>query len=136
MPGEVKETQQIPVANVEEEVARALVVPVLHQLNQREAEEALVELDGLLDVLADQRQVMHPADGGRRARVHRLKVALAKLVPVVPDLLKFAALWLWHVTSLFRPLGRPRRGLPGGEAPVRRQANLLEPQPAMPAGPA
>src|SRR5689334_8164721 len=117
MPGEVEETQQIPVADVEEEVARALVVAVFHQLDQREAEEALVELDGLLDVLADQRQVVHPADGGWRARVHRQEVALAKLVPVVPDLLKFAALWLWHVTSLFRPLGRPRRAYPAGKLP-------------------
>ena len=61
VPGEVEEAEQVPVADVEEEVARAGVVAVLHQLDQREAEQPLVELDGLLHVTADQREVVHPA---------------------------------------------------------------------------
>jgi hypothetical protein len=54
------------VADVEEEVVRARVVAVLHELHQREAKELLVELDGLLGVPADQGQVMDPLNGGRR----------------------------------------------------------------------
>jgi len=64
--GEIEEPEQVVVADVEEEVIRPRVVAVLHELNQREAEELLVELDGLLGVLADQRQVVDPLNGGQR----------------------------------------------------------------------
>ncbi len=56
--GKVEEPEQRPVAEVEEEVAGAVVVAVLDQFDQREAEEILVERDRLLDVAADQREVM------------------------------------------------------------------------------
>ena len=65
-PGEVEEAEQVAVADVEEEVAGAGVVAVLHQLDQREAEQFLVEADGLLDVPADQCGVVQAAAGGRR----------------------------------------------------------------------
>ena len=65
--GEVEEAQQVPVADVEEEVAGPGVVAVLHQLDQREPEQVLVEPDRLLDVAADQREVVHPAHRGGRA---------------------------------------------------------------------
>src|SRR3712207_9473972 len=46
--GEVEEPEQVPVADVEEEVAGPGVVAVLHQLDEREAEGVLVEANGLL----------------------------------------------------------------------------------------
>jgi V8-like Glu-specific endopeptidase len=55
---EVEERQQVPVAHVEEEVVRPLVVPVPEDLRQRELQDALVELDRLLHVRADQRRVV------------------------------------------------------------------------------
>ena len=64
--GEVEEREQVPVAHVEEEVRRPLVVPVAEQLGERELQEALVELDRLLDIGADQRDVVDAA--GRRGR--------------------------------------------------------------------
>ena len=42
---EVKERKRIAVADVEKEVGRAVVVPVLEEFGQRELEEVLVELD-------------------------------------------------------------------------------------------
>ena len=48
--GEVEEAQEGLVAEVEEEVRRPLVVTVLGQLDQREPQQPLVELDGLLDI--------------------------------------------------------------------------------------
>ena len=80
MAGEVEEAEQVVVADVEEEVAGARVVPVLHQLDQREAEELLVEPDRLLDVRADQRQVVHAADGAGRA-VAPVAAGTARAVP-------------------------------------------------------
>jgi len=47
-------------------VRRARVVAIFHQLDQRKADEILIELDGLLDVAADQRQMVQAARGGRR----------------------------------------------------------------------
>ncbi len=65
--GEVEEGEQVLVADVEEEVRRARVVAVLDQLGEREAEEALVEGDGPLDVAADQGGVVQAAGARRRA---------------------------------------------------------------------
>ena len=62
----VEERQQIVVADVEKQVRRAFVVAVLHQLDQRKAEQLLVELDRLLDVAADERHVVDAARAGRR----------------------------------------------------------------------
>src|SRR5215831_7587847 len=63
---EIEERQKVVVANVEEQVRRALVVPIFHQLDQREAEELLIELDRLLDVAADQRHVVDATRRGPR----------------------------------------------------------------------
>ena len=52
---------------------RALVVAVLEHLDQREAEQAVVELDGALDVAADVRGVVHAAGGRRRAFARGLR---------------------------------------------------------------
>ena len=65
-PGEVEEAQQGLVAEVEEEVRRPGVVAVLDQLDQREAQQVLVEPDRLLDVGADQRGVVDAAARCRR----------------------------------------------------------------------
>jgi hypothetical protein len=62
-PGEVEEAEQRVVAEVEEEVRRSRVVTVLDQLDQREAEQPLVEVDRPLDVTADQRGVMDATAG-------------------------------------------------------------------------
>ena len=61
---EVEESQEVAVADVEEEVRGPLVVAVLEQLGERELEHALVELDGPHDVTRQQRHVVHTA--GRR----------------------------------------------------------------------
>jgi ADP-ribosylglycohydrolase len=63
--GEVEEREQVPVADVEEEVVRPLVVPVAEDLGQRELQQPLVELDRLLDVGADERRMV---DAARRRR--------------------------------------------------------------------
>ena len=83
--GEVEEAEQVVVADVEEEVARAGVVAVLDQFDEREAEEVLVEPDGLLDVLADERGVVHAARAARLASLEGVQVLLAQLVRVRPD---------------------------------------------------
>src|SRR3954454_9827601 len=72
--GEVEEGQQIAVADVEEEVRGARVVPVLDQLGQREAQHVLVEADCPLDVAADQRGVVQAARSRLRTLAGRLQV--------------------------------------------------------------
>ena len=57
--GEVEEGDRVAVADVEEEVGRALVVTVLEDLGQRELEEVLVEADRPLDVRAQEGDVVH-----------------------------------------------------------------------------
>src|SRR6266567_7000137 len=84
--GEVEKTEQVVVADVEEEMAGARIVAVFHQLHQREAEELLVELDGLLDVLADQGEMVDTLDGGGRPLAAGAQVLLPQLVPPCPDL--------------------------------------------------
>src|SRR3954447_6210092 len=64
--GEVEERQQVAVADVEEEVRRARVVPVLDELGERETEHVLVEAHGPFHIAADQRGVVQAA--GRRGR--------------------------------------------------------------------
>src|SRR5262249_59975990 len=94
--GEVEEPEDVVVADVEEEVAGARVIPVLHQFHQREAEKLLVELDRLLDVLADQGEMVHALHGGGRPLTTAAQVLLAQLLPARPDLLELFALRLWH----------------------------------------
>ncbi len=60
-PREVEEGEEVAVADVEEEVRRALVVAVLEQLGERELEEILIERDGRLDVSGQQCDVVHTA---------------------------------------------------------------------------
>src|SRR5262249_29253137 len=108
-----EEPEQVVVADVEEEVVRAGVVAVLDQLDQREAEELLVELDRLLGVLADQGQVVDTLNGRLRAAGEGPQVLLAQFGPASWDPLKFCAFWLWHGCCLLAPrssgLGRGRR---------------------------
>ena len=77
--GQVEVGKRVAVADVEEEVGAALVVAVLEHLDQREAEQPVVELDGAFHVAADQRGVVHAAGGRRRACVPRLEVLLGQL---------------------------------------------------------
>ncbi len=65
--GEVEEAEQVAVADVEEEVARAGVVAILDQFDEREAEQALIELDRLGDIAADQGDVVDAPSDGRVA---------------------------------------------------------------------
>ena len=80
--GEVEEREQVAVADVEEEVGRALVVAVLEQLGERELEQVLVEADRPLDVGAEQRDVV-------RRRGPTTAAALARLQVCVADALAF-----------------------------------------------
>src|ERR1035438_8822856 len=100
--GKVEEPEQVAVADVKEEVIRAGVVAVLDQFHQREAEEPLIEADGLLGVLADQREVVNALDRGLRPIRRGPQVAAPQFFPAGPDLLEFPALWLWHVCLLAR----------------------------------
>jgi hypothetical protein len=93
---EVEEAQEIAVSQVEEEVAGTGVVAVLDQFHQGEAEELLVEPDGLLHVAADQRGVVDAARGGRGPLGRRTEVALPDLVAAVPYGGQFLTLRLWH----------------------------------------
>src|SRR5215217_6931538 len=138
--GEVEEAEQVAVADVEEEVAGAGIVAVLDQLDQRESEELLVEADRLLDVAADEGDVVDPGGGGGRPVGGRAHVALPQPVPAGPDLLQLGSLRLRHDpppiwssparTGAVRPLsailGRriglahdPGRPLAGGGLAVR-----------------
>src|SRR5262249_48848468 len=124
--GEVEEPEDVVVADVEEEVAGARVIPVLHQFHQREAEKLLVELDRLLDVLADQGEMVHALHGGGRPLTTAAQVLLAQLLPARPDLLEFFALRLWHgsppcviaagVMVRWRPPAQGSRAGPGRAA--------------------
>jgi len=60
MPGKVEETEQVAMADVEEEVARTGVVPILHKLHQGESQGLLVEADRLFHVATDQRDGAPP----------------------------------------------------------------------------
>src|SRR5439155_10994463 len=72
----VEEGEQVPVSEVMEEVSRTLQVPILKQLHQWEAEDLAVELDGALDVGADQRQMVKAARAGGRPFGLRFEVCL------------------------------------------------------------
>ena len=66
--GEIEKAEQVPVADIKKEVAGPGVVAVFDQLDQREAQKLLVVPNGLLDVAADQGQMMD-AGGRRRAPI-------------------------------------------------------------------
>jgi hypothetical protein len=71
------------------EVRGSLVVPVAEELGERELQDALVKLDRLLDVGADQRGVVNAAGGGRRPAgrdVRGLKAGAVGLDRVQVDL--------------------------------------------------
>src|SRR5207253_607999 len=77
---EVEERQEVPVAEVEEEVVRALVVAVLEDVGQREPQHVLVEADGALDVRRQDRDMVDAAGGGRWPGVFRLEMLPADAV--------------------------------------------------------
>lgn len=62
----VEEREIVPDADVEEEVRRSLVVPVLEHERQGELEQVLIEADRLLDIAAEQRDVMNASSCCRR----------------------------------------------------------------------
>ncbi len=74
---EVEKTKQVVVADVEEEVTRTDIIAVLDKLDKGESEELLVEADRLLDVTANQREVVYPLHRGRRPLALRPQVTLA-----------------------------------------------------------
>jgi len=120
--GKVEESEQVAIADVEEEMRRSCVVTILDDLDEREAEEPLIELDGLLDVLADQCDVMHAPGGGRRSIRILDEVSLAQNLPVRPDLVELCALWLRHrrlLSMSYLPT------LDGGEAIGKRVRSRL-----------
>ena len=59
--GEVEEGQTIAVADVEKEVL-SHVAGKLDRLDQRETQDAAVEVDRALHVLTDERQMVDPGD--------------------------------------------------------------------------
>src|ERR1700712_2907063 len=77
-PWEVEESEQRLVAEVEEEVRRPGVVAVLHQLDEREPEDVLVERGRALAVGADQGGVVD-ASAGRVPLLDGLEVLLPQL---------------------------------------------------------
>src|SRR5215211_3324710 len=100
-PWEVEEPQQRAVPEVEEEVRRARVVPVLDKLDEREAEQILVEPDRLLDVGADQRRVVDAPAGGRRPVRRRTEVVPPELRTTGFELDELGL--TWHGAHLRRP---------------------------------
>src|SRR5262249_44313926 len=103
VPWEIEEAEQVVVADVEEEVIGALVIAVLNQFDERAAEELLVELDRLLRVAADQRQVMYSLDGRRRPVIPWPQVLVAQFSPTRTHPLEFLTFWLWHRYLLVPP---------------------------------
>ena len=65
-PGEIEVRQVIAVTDIEEEVGRAPVVPILEELGEGELEEVLVEVDSPFDIAREQGEVMKTP--GRRGR--------------------------------------------------------------------
>src|SRR5262249_41112451 len=76
---EVEETEQRAVAEVEEEVRRAGIVPVLRDFHAREAEQPVVELDRLLHVAADERGMVDAPTTRGGSLGERSDVALAEV---------------------------------------------------------
>ena len=80
--GEVEEGEHVAVADVEEEVRLTFVVTVLEQLDQREADQVLIEADRALGVGADRARGdarRRPVDAGRAS--FGPQVLLAQLAP-------------------------------------------------------
>src|SRR5690349_24472319 len=98
--GKVEEAEQVAVADVEEEVAGSGVVAVLHQLDQREADQFLVEADGLLDVSADQRRMVEAASGRRRPVGRLVQILVTELRTALADGGELLAFGLWHRPAL------------------------------------
>src|SRR3954453_6592860 len=71
---EVEVGERVAVADVEEEVRRSFVVAILEHLDQREAEDLLVELHGSFDIAADEGDVVHASGGARWALLLRGEV--------------------------------------------------------------
>ena len=108
--GEIEEAEQVAVADVEEEVARPGVVPVLHELHEGETQRLLVEPDGLLDVAADQREVVDAAGGRRRTLPCGAKVGVPERGAAFADGLELRPFRLWHGrTFLSAVVARRRR---------------------------
>jgi hypothetical protein len=61
-------------------VGRAGIVAILDELDQREAEQPLVEVDGLYDVAADQGCVVDAAAVGGRPAARRCDVLRAQFL--------------------------------------------------------
>ena len=74
--GEVEEAQQRGVAQIEEEVRRARVVPVLDQLDQRKTQQTLVELDRGGWIGADQGGMVDASTVRRRSLLRWQQVPL------------------------------------------------------------
>ena len=106
-PGEVEEGEHVAVADVEEEVRRAGVVPVLEQLDAAGSPAARRRTDGRLRVGADQGQVVHAAPGRRRSVVGRQDVALAQLPAAIGEAGAFGGIGLGHDRQRYRG-GRDR----------------------------
>ena len=73
---EIEERQAVAVSQVEEEVRGPGVVAVLEQVGQRELEQPLVEVDRLLDIAAEERDVVDAFGRRRRARLGLVEEAL------------------------------------------------------------
>ena len=64
--------ERVAVADVEEEVSRALVVAILEHLDQREAKQAVVELDGALDLIGHRTRTAAAPLSQPAEEIHRL----------------------------------------------------------------
>ena len=102
-------------ADVEEEVRGAGVVAVVDQLGQGEAEDALVEADGRLDVAADQAVWCSPraedsgrSPGGRRCSA-RIRSRSASMLSMsgVGTLSSLPATWVPVLSDGSAPPGHP-----------------------------
>jgi hypothetical protein len=60
---QIEEREAVPITDIEEEMRRALIVPVLEHIGKRETKKVLVEPDGALDIGDKQRHMMHATSG-------------------------------------------------------------------------
>jgi len=72
-PGEIEVGQVVAMADIEEEVCRTPVVPVLEQFDEREFEKVLIEGDGPLDITGEQREMVEAPRRRRRSLAPRTK---------------------------------------------------------------
>ena len=109
---QVKERQQVAVADVEEEVVRPGVIAVLEDVGKRELEEALVELDRPAHIGREERDVVDAAGARGRAVAPLAHVAAPDLVASGVDGGEVNAAWALPscaVSSMRRrvPVTRP-----------------------------